>query len=751
EAVSKIANETTRDVVENPALRALRDGVIVGLANHTLLVAKDGTERPIDDSAAPIRIAPNVVIGAVLVFRDISDKKRAEAALRTSEGQLRQLADAMPQMVWAATPDGTIDYYNERWYEFTGLSRDLFGQQNWEAILHPDDVERCNRTYVQRIHDGQPWQIEFRFKDRNTGSYRWYLGRAVPVRDEQEKIVRWFGTCTDIDDTKRSQHTSDFLADASAAVANLDDPDTTLHKVASIAVPTFADWCVVDLYENGERKRVAATHTDPEKVRLAQQLAERYPPRPSDAHGVNRVIRTGQPELVEEIPMSLLEEVAYDAEHARVLRELGLRSYLCVPMQLRGQTKGVLSFVMAESGRRFNASDLRVAQELASRAAVAIENARLYRALQEEDRRKDEFLATLAHELRNPLAPIRTGLQLMSLAKDSIDVVEQTRGMMERQLGQMIHIIDDLLDVSRISRGKLELRKERIELAAVIESALETCDPMLKQSRHQLSVTVPPTPIYLDADQTRLAQVLCNLLSNAVKYTEDGGRISLCVEPQGSEVVVSIRDSGVGIPREMLPKVFEMFTQVDRSLEKSQGGLGIGLTIVKRLVEMHGGNVEAQSEGREMGSVFTVRLPVVPSLHPRLPEPNRDGGPSNTRSCRILVVDDNVDAGNTLTMMLRIMGNEVQTAHDGLQGCELASSFRPHLILMDIGMPRLNGYEACRRIREQPWGQSMKLVALTGWGQNDDKLRSQEAGFDHHLVKPVEPATLCELLSALRA
>jgi PAS domain S-box-containing protein len=370
------------------------------------------------------------------------------------------------------------------------------------------------------------------------------------------------------------------------------------------------------------------------------------------------------------------------------------------------------------------------------------ERKRAMEALQEADRRKDEFLATLAHELRNPLAPIRNGLQILQLANDRPEAGERARAMIERQVQQMVRLIDDLLDLSRISRGKVELRRERVDLAAVVNSAVETSRPLIEESGHQLDLRLPAEPVFVDGDVTRLAQVIANLLNNAAKYTQRGGRIELEVRREGGTARISVRDNGVGIPAAMLPRVFEMFTQVDRTLERSQGGLGIGLSIVKRLVEMHGGTVEARSGGLGQGSEFVVRLPVLaPAAEAARGPEAADGGGVMARR-RILVADDNEDSAASLAMMLSLMGNEVHTAHDGVEAVEAAAAFRPEVILLDIGMPRMNGYDACRAIREQPWGKDVVLLALTGWGQDEDKRKSREAGFDDHLVKPVEPATL---------
>jgi len=365
------------------------------------------------------------------------------------------------------------------------------------------------------------------------------------------------------------------------------------------------------------------------------------------------------------------------------------------------------------------------------------------------DRRKDEFLATLAHELRNPLAPLRHALQLLQLTDGDPDLRKKARSVMERQLAQMVRLIDDLLDVSRITRNKLQLRKERVELATAIQSALEAVRPLVETAGHEVTVALPAEPVHLDADPTRLTQIFTNLLNNAVKYTEPGGHVRLAAERRGSEVVVSIRDTGIGITAEHLPHLFEMFSQVTPALDRSTGGLGIGLALVRGLVELHGGSVEAHSAGLSQGSELVVRLPVAaaPASAPSQPEAEQRS-PSGARR-RILIADDNLDSVEVLGMVLEHVGYEVRTAHDGLEAVQAAATFRPDVALLDIGMPGLNGYEAARRIREQPGGWDMVLVAITGWGQEDDKRRAREAGFDHHLTKPVDPADLQKLLASV--
>lgn len=376
---------------------------------------------------------------------------------------------------------------------------------------------------------------------------------------------------------------------------------------------------------------------------------------------------------------------------------------------------------------------------------------RLAEALSDADRKKDQFLATLAHELRNPLAPIRNAVQLLRLECPPNPDLQAARDMIDRQVRQMVLLIDDLLDVSRITLGKLQLRRARVDLASVVADALEVARPLAERAGHELSCRLPAEPVSLLADPARLAQVFGNLLTNACKYTDRGGRISLTASREGGEVVVTVSDNGIGIAAEHLPRVFEMFSQAAPALERSQGGLGIGLALVRGMVEMHGGTVTAHSGGPGQGSQFVVRLKAIatnetPPGSPR-PAGTRDGSPATAR--RVLLVDDNRDSADSLAMLLRVAGHTVETANDGLAAVEAAERLRPELLFLDLGMPRLNGYDACRRIRQQPWGRDVTVIALTGWGSEEDRRRTREAGFDHHLVKPLDLAMLEDLLTML--
>jgi PAS domain S-box-containing protein len=366
--------------------------------------------------------------------------------------------------------------------------------------------------------------------------------------------------------------------------------------------------------------------------------------------------------------------------------------------------------------------------------------------LQAAVRGRDQFLAVLSHELRNPLSALSSGLQLLKLSVGDQTITENTREMMERQLKQMVRLVDDLLDISRITTGKQKLHKASVSLASVVRDAVEASRTQIENGHHHLTVALPPSPIMLDGDAARLAQVFLNLLTNAAKYSEPGGSIRLTARLVGNEVEVSVRDQGIGIPAAKLPHIFEPFVQVDTSWQRIQGGMGIGLSLVKEFVQLHGGRVEVFSEGLGHGSEFLVYLPV--SVGAAVEPTNRAEIPSGPRR-RILVVDDNRDAAATLTLMLKIMGDEVRTAHDGEAAVAAAEEFQPALVLLDLGMPKVDSYEAARRIRAQTWGQKMILVALTGWGTEGDRRRTHEVGFDQHLVKPVEMDALTKILAEM--
>ena len=443
-----------------------------------------------------------------------------------------------------------------------------------------------------------------------------------------------------------------------------------------------------------------------------------------------------------------------------VTTDLGLHAHaiadgLIAPVVLGERLFGLLGFY-TRYRRTFSPGEFLVAQALADVLGVAAERNRLegelrsrIQELAEQDRRKDEFLAMLAHELRNPLAPVRNALQTLRIMFAANPDVERLTEMMSRQVGQIVRLVDDLLDVSRITRGKVTLRMQRIDLATVVNQAVEEARPLIENRGHKLTVKMPQQPIHLNADASRLIQVIGNLLNNAAKYTEPGGTIGLEMRREADAAVISVKDNGLGIAADLLPRVFDLFTQSDRTLDRSQGGLGIGLTLVRRLIEMHGGEARAFSPGPGGGSEFVVRLPVLPEK-PKVEfirSAATDHNPISTSSQRILIVDDNVDSADSLGMLLELSGHQVKVEYDGNSAIAAAGSYRPSLILLDIGLPGMNGYEVARRLRENPDFSGMMIVALTGYGQEHDRRKSQETGFNYHLIKPVRLEELKEIIA----
>jgi signal transduction histidine kinase len=432
---------------------------------------------------------------------------------------------------------------------------------------------------------------------------------------------------------------------------------------------------------------------------------------------------------------------------------------VAIPLAAGGRTVAVLALARSEHSRTFALGDLAAADALASRAASALENARLYQEIQQADRQKNEFLSMLAHELRNPLAPIRNAATILHCAADDAVNRRWAVGIIERQVGHMVRMVDDLLDISRINRGKIRLRREMIDLGSVVTQAIEASRPDIDARHHELAVVLPPIPPRVDGDPTRLAQVLTNLLNNAAKYTEPGGRIRLAVEtdegpPPHGDAVIRVRDTGIGIPPDMLTAVFDLFAQVDNSLDRSEGGLGIGLTLVRRIVDLHGGSVHAHSEGPGRGSEFVIRLPLARRTPDGCDDGARNGrgstkaGETHGRSARrLLIVDDNADGADSLARLLQLEGHAVRVVHDGQTAITAADEFRPEIVVLDIGLPGMDGFEVARRIRGRADGPNLVLVALTGYGGENDRALSRAAGFDHHLVKPVELEALRRVLA----
>jgi PAS domain S-box-containing protein len=584
DSVFKIVNETTRHPVESPATRALRQGVVVGLANHTLLINKDGNECPIDDSAAPIRDEEGHISGCVLIFRDVTAQRlveRDKASQLLTARTLAAIVESSNDAIISKSLDGVIQSWN-------AAAEQLFGFTSEQAV-----------------------------------------GRHISMVIPSERIAE-------------EEH-------------------------------------IISELKAGKR----IEHFETERVR---------------------------------------------SDGGRIFVSL------------------TISPIKDGSGNVVGAS--KIVRDVTERKRLTDDLQRLAANLSEADRRKNEFMATLAHELRNPLAPMSNMIEVLKRADGDGHALTSARETIERQLAQMVRLVDDLLDMNRITHDRLELRKSEIELSTVIQQAIEVARPLIDSANHDLRVSLPEEPVYLNADPARLAQVFGNLLNNSSRYTKPAGTISIEARVGDQEVVVRVKDSGAGIPRDKLASIFDMFTQVDRTPERSQGGLGIGLTLVKRMVEMHGGSVEALSAGEGSGSEFVVRLPKLSKTKDQLSQAPIDL-PQSITERRILIVDDNRDSADSLAMLLEITGNKTFMAHDGLEAIKAVEKHRPEVVLLDIGLPNLNGYEVCRRVRAQLWGKDIVMIALTGWGQEEDRRQSREAGFNGHLVKPVNYDELLQLLNSL--
>lgn len=699
EEIFRIFHEFTRQPAKDPTHEAIRDGVVVGLANNTILISKEGSECPIDDSAAPIRNVDGEVVGAVLVFRDISDKKRAAEALDESEGRFRTLFDSMDEgfCVVEVLFDAALQPSDFRFLEvnpaFVKQSKlgDATGKTMREMALDLED------EWFQMLGSVANTGNPIRFVNQSKAlDGRWFNVYAFRVGGPESRRVAILSS--DITNWKQSEEVRDR---DSLLLANVHD---------AVVVTDLAG--IVTYWNEGATRLFGWSAEE----MLGKLYTERFPEPVRSSVEKKIQLRADDIEWMGEF-----EDYRKDGSR------IWIDSRVTRVTDASGRMIGML-------GLSHDITERKLAEE----------------ALKEADRRKDDFIALLAHELRNPLAPIRNGLQVMRLAAGNTDVIAQARTMMDRQLSHMVRLIDDLLDVSRISRNKMELRRSRVLLADVVSNAVEIARPAIETAGHILSVSLPPQPIFLEADLTRLAQVFGNLLTNSAKYTENRGHIWLNAQCDDESVAVCVRDTGIGIPAESLTSIFDMFSQVDRSIERATGGLGIGLALVKGLVEMHSGTVTAASEGAGKGSEFTVTLPILKSLSPTpdfTATVDGNSGPGMKR--RIFVVDDNVDSATSMAMMLKLLGDEVLTFHDGQEAVKAAEQYRPDVILMDVGMPRLNGLDATRQIRAQSWGNRMIIIALTGWGQTSDRVQSKEAGCDGHLVKPVSLSDLEQVLVEL--
>lgn len=765
---------------------------------ETVRVAKDGRRIDVSVTISPIRDGSGRIIGVSKISRDITARKRTEQRLATQNSVTQNLAESAT-LVEAAPK----------------ILRDICETLQWQVgslwyVDEQENVLRCADMYHVPSIDIPQFEADSRQRTFapgiglpgrvwTSGKAQWVpdvtrdsgftraplaaaaglhgaLGCPIAVNNEVLGVVEFFSREIrepDADllsmmtavgsqigqfiERRRAEETlrrsEAQLASELAAMSRLhalssrllstDDLSTALDDVLESAIATCgADFGDIQLLnpQTGTLEIAAQRGSRRDFVNPLGTV------RTDDDSVYAEALCSGKPIAIEDVEHDSARELhrTLAAGVCRAVRSTPLKTH-------RGSILGMLS-VYFTTPHRLSERDARFLDLYARHAADLIGRFRVEESLKEADRRKDEFLAILAHELRNPLAPIRNAVEIFRRKSLPASEIAWATDVMDRQVRQMTRLVDDLLDVSRISCGKIELRKEIVDLGEVVNNAIEASRPIMEKRRHELMVKLPPCSAHLEADATRLSQVFLNLLNNAAKYTDPGGRIEFTAEPDPDDeaaLVVRVKDNGIGIPPEMLPRVFDLFAQADRSTERAEGGLGIGLTLVKRLVALHGGTIEAYSNGPATGSEFVVRLPLATGIHgrnPRLRNQTMSGRPGR----RILVVDDNRDAAESLGNLLGLLGNEVHLAHDGLEAVSIAATSQPEVVFLDIGLPKMNGYEAARQIRQQPCGASMLLVAVTGWGQEDDRRRSREAGFDYHLTKPVEFAALQKLLGEAR-
>jgi PAS domain S-box-containing protein len=712
--VLRIIGEDTRVSVESPERQVLQEGRAVKLANHTILISKDGTERAIAYSGAPIVGDTGKTEGMVLVFRDVSDVRRAERTLRLRDTELQIIND------YARFPVAHCDtrhhylFVNKAYAERLGLRpedcvgkhiREVAGERAYESV----------RRYIEDALAGRAAEFEAEIPYSGTYGSRWMRCIYAPVTDDHGKVGTFVAAITDITEKKQAEKELHRLLEA--VEAEKERLSFVLRSINDEVWFVDAEGRITLVNDSARREFV---HPDVEGLGVEGLVKTLVILRPDG---------TARPHQDAPLSRALAGEVLVgEDEIIQTPRtgELRHREVNAAPVRNHsGQIIGAVAVVRDITQHK-----------------------RAQAALRDADRRKDEFLATLAHELRNPLAPIRNAAKIIAAPQLPTAHLQHAQAIIERQVTHMALLLDDLLDIARITQGKLNLKKERVALFDIVDAAVEAARPALDGKNHHLAVHLPPDPIVLDADPLRLSQILSNLLTNAAKYSDPGSHIDVEATVQGQTLTLSVRDDGIGIAAESIGSIFEMFTQVEAVAGRSDGGLGIGLALVKGLTELHGGTIEARSAGLGHGSEFILLLPLSPLNSGESPRSSHPAPP--TARSRILIADDNRDAADSLAMLLELAGHEVRVAHLGRTALSLAQAFRPDVALLDIGMPDLSGYEVAQELRREPWGQEIKLIALTGWGQEKDRQQALEAGFNQHLTKPIDPDRLEGLISCTR-
>jgi PAS domain S-box-containing protein len=752
-------------------LDRLRKDCAAGKVFHgeTIKYRKGGSEFQLEWTAGPVRDERGEVTHIVATQRDVTERRRIEEALRRSEVEFRSLFELSTIGMAQCSPDFKYFRVNRKFCQMLGYSEQELLRLTFLDVTHPDDRE-VSATQVSAGFAGElaGSHLEKRYV-RKDGEIIWALVNWAIIPDAEGRPLHTVASVQDITARKRAEealreseakHASEAktmrdLYDSSARLQTAPDLQAALEEILQSSIHLMrADFGAIQLYDAGRKVlRLAALYGFDEPFVETFRVVGA-----DDDTACGRALRGGTRAVIEDVERDDLY-----APYRKAAAAAGYRGVQSTPLYDReGALLGVLSTYW-RAPHRPSEQELLTLDLYARQAINFIIRARAEEASRESERRtqehaaeladlhrrKDEFLAMLSHELRNPLSPILNAAHILRLQKDENPLQQQARAVIERQVDQLSRLVNDLLEVSRVITGTIPLRPERLDVRGVVEQALESARPLIDQRRHQLFVSLPAEPVWLEGDLARLEQVVVNLLNNAAKYTNEGGMIWVDLRPEGNEVALRVRDTGVGISPELLPRVFDLFTQADRTPDRSQGGLGIGLSLTQRLVELHRGRIEAHSAGLGQGSEFIVRLPVLPPSEMGTDTTSTGTAKQAARGWRVLVVDDNVDAANMIAMMLRLFGHQTETVYSAHSALEMAVEYRPDFVVLDIGLPGMDGYEVARRLRQIPELKDTPLIAATGYGQDADRQRSEEAGFDYHLVKPIDPEKLQMVLETL--
>jgi PAS domain S-box-containing protein len=727
---------------------------------ETVRVGKGGQQIEVSLSVSPVKDFSGRIIGASKIARNITERRRSEAAVRESEARYRTLFETTQDGIMIVNDEGRYVEVNQSLCRILKTPREKLVGAHFGQFIPPDVLRDAEKGFNE-LKSFSAFEGEFPLvaADGAVVELDW-TSRANFMPGLHFCVAR------DITRRKRAAQGQRFLAEASSLMASSLNYETTLASVAQMAVPGLADWCTVDMLdENGALKRLAVTHVDPSKVEWAHELEKRFPVDMDAPRGVPNVLRTGQSELFPEITDAMLVESVKDPEQLRILREIGFTSAMIVPLVANRRMLGTISFITAESRHNYNTEDLELAEDLARRAALAIDNARLYSVAQEANRIKDEFLATLSHELRTPLTAILGWAVMLRTTRFSEEAVSRALESIERNAKAQTQIVEDVLDVSRIITGKLRLDIRPLELAPVIQTSVDTLRPTAEAKGVLLHATIDEDAGAVAGDPARIQQIIWNMLSNAIKFTPKGAAVELRLERAEPHARIIVSDTGMGIRREFLPYVFDRFRQADGSISRRHGGLGLGLAIVRHLVELHGGTVRAESPGEGQGATFTVELPLTAGRVSAVPvdklpqtaavaeaaDVAAADCPPTLKNLKVLVVDDEADARLLLTVVIENCGAQVTVAQSAREALEALARFRPDIIVSDIGMPDEDGYELMRRIRalSPEQGGRIPAVALSAYAREEDRMNALLAGYHIHIAKPVNPAELIAVIGSL--